>query len=63
VKPTFRKKAPRRASLSALMPGYSGGTAPYCNEADQSMGRILSASDVRVDGTLVLQFPTLTLNW
>jgi uncharacterized repeat protein (TIGR03806 family) len=41
---------------------YSGGTAPYCNEADQSIGPDIVGVDVRVDGTLVLQFPTLTLN-
>src|SRR5262249_55837645 len=41
---------------------YSGGAAPYCNEADQSIGPAIFGVDVRVDGMLVLQFPTPTLN-
>jgi len=42
--------------------GAPASGPPYCNEADQSIGPDVAAISVRVDGTLVTQFPTPTRN-
>src|SRR5438067_664814 len=38
------------------------GTAPYCDEVDQSVGPDIIGVDVRLDGVLALQVPRPTLN-
>lgn len=64
--PNCEANLPEEGTQTGISVGFdawnSGGGAPYCNEADQSIGPDIIGVDVRVDGTLVLQFPTLTLN-
>ncbi len=64
--PNCEANLPEEGTQTGISVGFdawnSGGTAPYCNEADQSIGPDIIGVDVRVDGTLVLQFPTPTLN-
>jgi uncharacterized repeat protein (TIGR03806 family) len=42
--------------------GNQPGVPPYCNVADQSIGPDVAGVDIRVDGILVLQYPTPTRN-
>jgi len=64
--PNCEANLPEEGSQTGMAIGFdawnSGGTAPFCNEADQSIGADIPAVSVRVDGTLVTQFSTPTLN-
>ncbi|HVV70800.1 MAG TPA: PA14 domain-containing protein, partial [Verrucomicrobiae bacterium] len=64
--PNCEANLPEEGTQTGISVGFdawtSGGAPPYCNEADQSIGPDIIGVDVRVDGTLVLQFPTPTLN-
>lgn len=64
--PNCEANLPEEGTQTGISIGFdawaSGGGAPFCNEANQSIGPDVIGVDVRVDGTLVLQFPTPTLN-
>ena len=64
--PNCEANLPEEGTQTGISIGFdawnSGGGAPYCNEADQSLGPDIVGVDVRVDGMLILQFPTPTLN-
>src|SRR5260221_6670718 len=64
--PNCEVNLPEEGTQTGISIGFdawtSGGTAPYCNEADQTIGADVVGVDVRLDGNLVLQFPTPTLN-
>jgi hypothetical protein len=64
--PNCEANLPEEGTQTGISVGFdawsSGGNAPYCNEADQSIGPDIVGVDVRVDGNLVLQFPTPVLN-
>lgn len=64
--PNCEANLPEEGTQTGISVGFdawnSGGTGTFCNEADQSIGPDIVGVDVRVDGTLVLQFPTPTLN-
>ena len=64
--PNCEANLPEEGTQTGISIGFdawdSGGAPPYCNEADQSIGPDIVGVDVRVDGNLVLQFPTPTLN-
>ncbi len=64
--PNCEANLPEEGTQTGISVGFdawaSGGGAPYCNEADQSIGPDIVGVDVRVDGTLILQFPTPTIN-
>jgi hypothetical protein len=64
--PNCEANLPEEGTTTGISIGFdawnSGGTAPYCNEADQSIGPDIIAISVRVDGTLVLQAPMTTQN-
>lgn len=64
--PNCEANLPEEGTQTGISIGFdawaSGGGAPYCNEANQAIGPDIVGVDVRVDGTLVLQFPTPTLN-
>jgi uncharacterized repeat protein (TIGR03806 family) len=64
--PNCEANLPEEGTQTGISVGFdawaSGGTAPYCDEADQSIGADIVAVTVRVDGQLVLQYPTPTLN-
>src|SRR6266853_1486582 len=64
--PNCEANLPEEGTQTGISVGFdswaSGGNPPYCNEADQSIGPDIIGVDVRVDGNLVLQFPTPTLN-
>jgi hypothetical protein len=64
--PNCEANLPEEGTQTGISIGFdawnSGGTAPYCNEADQTIGPDVIGVDVRIDGNLVLQFPTPTLN-
>ena len=64
--PNCEANLPEEGTQTGIGIGFdawpSGGTAPYCNEADQSIGPDIAAVTVRVDGTLVLQHACPTLN-
>ena len=64
--PNCEANLPEEGTQTGISVGFdawdSGGTAPYCNEANQNIGPDIVGVDVRVDGNLVLQFPTPTLN-
>ena len=64
--PNCEANLPEEGTQTGIAIGFdvwnSGGSAPYCNEADQSIGPDIIGLDVRVDGTLVLQAPMTTQN-
>src|SRR5581483_4482950 len=64
--PNCEANLPEEGTQTGISVGFdawqSNGGPPYCNEADQSVGADIIGVDVRVDGNLVLQFPTPTLN-
>jgi uncharacterized repeat protein (TIGR03806 family) len=64
--PNCEANLPEEGTQTGISVGFdawtSGGNPPYCNEADQSIGPDIIGVDVRVDGILVLQFPTPTPN-
>lgn len=64
--PNCEANLPEEGTQTGISIGFdawaSGGSSPYCNEADQAIGADIIAVSVRVDGTLVLQFPTPTKN-
>jgi PA domain len=64
--PNCEDNLPEEGATTGIGIGFdawnSGGTAPFCNEADQSVGPDIVGVSVRVDGLLVTQFPTPTLN-
>ena len=64
--PNCEANLPEEGTQTGVSIGFdawnSGGTAPYCNEANQSIGPDIIGVNIRVDGQLVLQFPTPTLN-
>lgn len=64
--PNCEANLPEEGTQTGISVGFdawdSGGGAPYCNEANQNIGPDIIGVDVRVDGTLVLQFPAPTLN-
>jgi hypothetical protein len=64
--PNCEANLPEEGSQTGIGIGFdawnSGGTAPFCNEADQSIGPDIIGVSVRVDGILVTQFATPTLN-
>jgi hypothetical protein len=64
--PNCEANLPEEGATTGIGIGFdawnSGGTAPFCNEADQSIGPDIPAVSVRVDGTLLTQFATPTLN-
>jgi uncharacterized repeat protein (TIGR03806 family) len=64
--PNCEANLPEEGTQTGVSIGFdawdSGGAAPFCNEANQSIGPDIIGVDIRVDGQLVLQFPTPTLN-
>jgi uncharacterized repeat protein (TIGR03806 family) len=64
--PNCEANLPEEGTQTGISVGFdawaSGGGAPYCNEANQSIGPDIIGVDIRVDGLLVLQFPTPTIN-
>jgi hypothetical protein len=64
--PNCEANLPEEGTQTGISIGFdawdSGGAAPFCNEADQSIGPDIIGVDIRVDGTLVKQFATPTLN-
>src|ERR1035441_5959028 len=64
--PNCEANLPEEGTQTGIGIGFdawpSGGSPPYCNEADQSIGPDIRAVTVRVDGTLVLQSPCPTQN-
>src|SRR5579883_2218359 len=64
--PNCEANLPEEGTQTGISIGFdawnSGGGAPYCNEANQSIGPDIVGVDVRVDGTLIAQFPAPTLN-
>ena len=64
--PNCEANLPEEGTQTGISIGFdawnSGGAPPYCNEANQSIGPDIIGVDVRVDGNLVLQFPTPTQN-
>lgn len=64
--PNCEPNLPEEGTQTGISIGFdawnSGGNPPYCNEADQSIGPDIIGVSVRVDGTLVTQFATPTLN-
>jgi hypothetical protein len=64
--PNCEANLPEEGTQTGIGIGFdawdSGGTAPYCNEANQSIGPDVAAVTVRVDGILVLQNACPTRN-
>jgi hypothetical protein len=64
--PNCEANLPEEGTQTGISVGFdvwnSGGTAPYCNEAFQSIGPDIIGLDIRVDGTLVSQVPMTTQN-
>jgi len=64
--PNCAANMPEEGTQTGISIGFdaynSGGTAPFCNEASQSIGPDIIGIDVRVDGILILQYPVPTLN-
>src|SRR5438552_8546005 len=64
--PNCEANLPEEGTQTGISVGFdawnSGGNPPYCNEASQSIGPDIIGIDVRVDGTLILQYPTPSLN-
>lgn len=64
--PNCEANLPEEGTKTGISIGFdswnSGGSAPYCNEADQSIGPDIIGVSVRVDGTLVSQFATPVKN-
>ena len=64
--PNCELSLPEEGTQTGISIGFdawnSGGSPPFCNEADQSIGPDIIGVSVRVDGTLVKQFATPTEN-
>ncbi|HWH68559.1 MAG TPA: hypothetical protein VNT26_04200, partial [Candidatus Sulfotelmatobacter sp.] len=64
--PNCEANLPEEGTQTGIGIGFdawpSGGSSPFCNEADQSLGPDVRAISVRVDGQLVLQYPANVQN-
>jgi hypothetical protein len=64
--PNCEANLPEEGTQTGIGIGFdawpSGGSSPYCGEADQSIGPDTRAISVRVDGQLVLQYPANVQN-